>query len=147
MLFFRQVPWFSRLWVLQEVTLARAAILVWDDVFIDWKSLSDSVMHVTLERLELQNPVASHIKEAIAAALGPYTQPVLTFKGFNEHGVGPLLRASRDFNVGVDEDRVYALHGMLGTLGFDLPPPDYSLPIHETFRAQFAGILRSGRVM
>lgn len=47
-----RLPWFSRVWVIQEIVFAKSAVILWGSERISWESLVRFVEGVTLHRLQ-----------------------------------------------------------------------------------------------
>jgi hypothetical protein len=109
--------WFLRMWVLQEIVLAKTATFIWGPFWLDWKIIesaisiikSDSALYAKLESRELQNAVfMSHLRKVRLNAMKS-THPFLH-----------LLDLARSFDVTEAEDKVY------GLLGFPISLPSSS---------------------
>jgi hypothetical protein len=109
--FLRQ-PWFSRLWVIQEASLAKRATVFWHDSDIDFESIIDA--------LDRWNKYNYHLPPLVGLAN-------ITTIGFSRQLLrkgkplpfAPTMYGIRNFSCFDPRDRVYGLLGMhsIGTLG------------------------------
>jgi hypothetical protein len=130
-------PWFWRIWCLQEIALARSAMVHWGECAVDWT-------HVGL--------AAARLRTSWKEVLGLYElagvyNAYLMYR-LNEHGgyglepvrcgFGRLLAFTRGFGCGDDRDRVYGLLG-IPTSDTDVQKgevfvtPDYSKSTNEVY--------------
>jgi hypothetical protein len=97
---FLQQRWFFRIWVLQEVVMARSATVFWQSVPIDWEKL-------TVEPFEASDISRPHILDQTCRL-----PPVLRLGGRLKFGKGnlcELLLATVDCEATDPRDKVYAL--------------------------------------
>ncbi|KAF2797936.1 HET-domain-containing protein [Melanomma pulvis-pyrius CBS 109.77] len=112
--------WFLRMWVLQEIVLARCATFLWGDASLSWDVLgaaidvirADPHLHATLESRQLQNAFFMHHLYGVRA-------------GGLDRGVGfpflHLLDLARSFDVTEPKDKVYGLLGFPTKIGQGVP--------------------------
>lgn len=127
--------WFLRMWVLQEIVLARQARFVWGSASLDWDIFSaavhairaDARLHANLECRHLQNAfLMDHLRSEQMAGHGRRNYPFLH-----------LLDVARSLEVTDPRDKVYGLLGFptrdasLETGLFIVP--DYSLSTAEVY--------------
>jgi hypothetical protein len=109
--------WFLRMWVLQEIALARAAIVIWGPFQLDWNIMESAIsiiksepkLHADLESRALQNAVFMSYMRKIRLYAMESVNPFLH-----------LLDLTRPFDVTEAKDKVY------GLLGFPISPPSSS---------------------
>lgn len=108
---FLSLPWFSRIWVLQEVTMAREAVIVVGPTVLDWGYLSIATIH------------ASGLRPTDAAGQVP---AVLRISKGDEKPLQDLLSliaTARSCQSSDPRDRIYALLGLVHERsGIDLAP-------------------------
>ncbi|KAK4146693.1 heterokaryon incompatibility protein-domain-containing protein [Dichotomopilus funicola] len=122
--------WFRRMWILQEVGVARSVVVMCGSVQIDGQAFCEGVAELGLE-VDLQtvvNPVVQLIRDALYR---PKYEP-------GSRGVfsmGELLDMYRSCRATLQHDKIYALLG-LSAEGLDAPAlqPEYTVPWHEVFR-------------
>jgi len=125
-------PWFKRLWVIQEVTLSRAAELYWGYGSIDFILIGRATTHV------LDHYYESFVQYAAFSGLDNcdimfniWTKQLGNFSFFD------TLQFTRDFKASEPKDKIF---GMLGLTTSDSNPdgmlfmePDYSLDTVEVY--------------
>ncbi|KAF2266666.1 HET-domain-containing protein [Lojkania enalia] len=101
--------WFLRMWVIQEIALARRATVIWGASELDWEVIASAVdairslpyLHTMFESRQFQNAYfMRHLRSLLNSDL-KYTHPFLH-----------LLDWSRSFDVTCAEDKVYGLLGL-----------------------------------
>lgn len=136
-------PWFTRLWVLQEIVLAQDALFVWGECSISWDYVgaaidmiykTDLIRHL-LQTRSLQNAFLMwHLslicRNARAATVDQQS---------HQSGLFPflhLLDTARGFEVTNPRDKIYGLLGF-PTLCDDLCPdaiiPNYALSVAQVY--------------
>lgn len=104
--------WWLRMWVLQEIVLARSATVIWGCAEVDWSVISEAIdlirqddyLYILLESRALQN---GHVMNSLVKVLG----------NRKEGGRGPrpsflqLLDVARSFDVTLAKDKIYGLLG------------------------------------
>lgn len=113
--------WFSRLWVMQEVALARSAIVLWDDCEISWEwiGLAAAIIRSNYDAIcavMQDNPYIAVTNRIHMGLINAY----LMFRlSKSQHYIAPLeftfyelLKYTRQFGCQDDRDRVYGLLGL-----------------------------------
>ena len=146
------LPWFTRVWIVQEVVLSRASITVWCGFHhIPWIALSVLITFCCKRLL----PAYGGPREKITAYSGQTDTPsILIFitewhQELRKQELPPhdsrgdsigtrwlklLNLAGNNFKATDPRDTIYGLLGLLGP--GELPPemqPDYGLPVSEVF--------------
>ncbi|KAI9686726.1 MAG: hypothetical protein M1822_002785 [Bathelium mastoideum] len=136
-----QSPWWFRIWVVQEVILARSAIVKRGSLHISWNQLARAAAKV--ERCK-----SGCCANLFETAPSQQTQPLLKFsrmmydfeeiRGYLETGqevsLQPLLWRFRSRGASDDRDKVYALLGLVNTWGSSTKlAADYTLPTAEVY--------------
>lgn len=146
--FIRHIPWFKRVWVIQEVVLSKSAILVYDNSTLSLKAILEARARL-VGMAELSEPRV----KAVARAL---------FDAFAVHGLGKdLLDKSRHSNNPNDvalstflaearfsratdcKDKILALYGLLLEAGVNLPAVAYRNSVASIYRDAAIAIIRS----
>jgi len=130
-------PWFSRVWTIQEVALAREALVICGDATIPWDafvlgvhSIMDAEQRVTGNTLgltSLSGAMHAHMYTANAFSQ-KQANPQTPTAGLTLLFSSVLSRKCMD-----PKDHVFGLHAVLNRLGAGLPDPDYSKPLHRVF--------------
>jgi hypothetical protein len=130
-------PWFTRVWILQEIALAKTASIIYGDVMIPW----DRIVQVleSLRRLKAN----ANIRKVSAAARGQCVHRcrMQTISANHQENEEPaishlegLLWHTQYFVVTDPRDRLYGLLGMVkGLRDEKLLEIDYSKPVAEVF--------------
>lgn len=134
------LPWFYRLWTVQEVTVAKEVMLVYGNSFVAWEGFEWMVGFLS-------------IREAILF-IGPTNQTTLPRREdcytklkmllFDANGVKlseppsePLttvLKVTRTKNASEPRDKVYAVYGIFRFLGIHaIPEVDYSSSVDTIY--------------
>jgi hypothetical protein len=65
---FFERTWFRRVWILQEVALAREAVVLWDEHIISWETVSNCVTFLSLTNMALGLAELSRTSESVGQA-------------------------------------------------------------------------------
>ncbi|KAF2656777.1 hypothetical protein K491DRAFT_715009 [Lophiostoma macrostomum CBS 122681] len=125
--------WFTRMWVLQEIALARNAVITWGGAEIDWQILGRAVEHIRdspllngrMDSRGLQNAFIMYNLGKLQQGEQKGTQPFLH-----------LLDLSRSFDVTESKDKIFGLLGFsaIGLIPgksspwFEIPKYNRSVP-------------------
>ncbi|KAK7918072.1 hypothetical protein PG985_009946 [Apiospora marii] len=131
-LYLTERPWFRRIWIIQEVTVAKAATVV-----CGRRSVSTSIFSLIPTILNIQlSSYASAVVEAMPGLLRP--QPAS-----QDRRLGTLLRKFRFNESSLPHDRIYALLGLTSNaLDF---PIEYEIPFAHLV-LKVAAFLATGSV-
>jgi hypothetical protein len=129
------LEWFQRLWIWQEIHLARQAILVWGNSSMSWWHFRDAIACLQGNtKLELPNALSTpHFFETLRRIDELVTRP-------NTQSVLTLLQRSRTSLCEIPKDRIYAMMNIPSPTFHPNTTrirPDYSKSGLETYR-QFA---------
>jgi hypothetical protein len=139
-------PWWYRLWVVQEVTLARDARAHVGAQWIDFRVLLKGILAVYGLRAERDPPRAlpwymrqlalKFAAPMMAVAVGAGASPALC-------RISDVVHAVRGSMASVPHDRVYAILGLLPPeLGVE---PDYTKPLAQVYEEFFMAVVRYER--
>ncbi|KAK4665478.1 hypothetical protein QC763_402140 [Podospora pseudopauciseta] len=130
--------WFRRMWILQEVGVARSVVVMCGSVQIDGHAFCQGLAGMDhLLPVDL-HPIIHPVVQLIRGA--PY-RPKYQLHSRGVFSMGELLDMYRSCRATLQHDKIYALLG-LSLDGLDAPAlqPDYSLPWHEVFQRATAHI-------
>ncbi|RDL33943.1 uncharacterized protein BP5553_08311 [Venustampulla echinocandica] len=134
-------PWFSRLWIVQEVALATKAVLCSGKLELDWMTFETAM---TLLRESLDTVAGSSILEAVAfSQVWSIIEVKGDYRALNSGHVtygsvyaqlGIFMQRLRQQDCKDDRDRVYALLGLQTPLFLSLHfKPDYTVTSFEVY--------------
>lgn len=116
-------PWFTRLWVVQEVRLASEAVLGCGSRTIQWSTLKKALWCVHAKNMS--PPIASETSHRLLTIGDVFNQSLV----FSLHH---LVRFTENLQCADPRDRVYSLLAICeDSLGIE---PDYSLTVAEVYR-------------
>lgn len=125
---FKNIPWFTRLWTVQEVAMAGEALLVLGEDTLPFSAVAR--LYIELQRLSPYDSAVANIGGSLFSVLGPHFKMAQQLWIF-EQGLTPLFSFS-DFTglkVSDPRDKVFAVQGLLSALGVTLPDADYTKPL------------------
>jgi hypothetical protein len=140
-------PWFCRMWVLQEVTLARQLTLMFGQRSMDWDVFSDFLLAVHVEDLVFQLQTSIPLVAATRRGID-MAQRMLEFR---EQGANNLVLSEVLLNVSALQatkahDKIYGVLGLFEHLKDDiLLRPQYELPVHEVYQRAMLHALQSSQ--
>ncbi|KAF2165767.1 hypothetical protein M409DRAFT_24053 [Zasmidium cellare ATCC 36951] len=164
---FFSLPWFSRVWIIQEILLAKRARLYWGEVSIPWPvaSLAAQWLLYGVNGIAAVgdpnfNKAVTRVMDAVLHASTLYVMGADVLRmlfdslGALEHNLATLLNWSSLFNTTEPRDNIYALLGLLyprdrEELQQEFPAlrPDYSLDLVTVYtQATRAVILTTGSI-
>lgn len=117
-------PWFTRAWVIQEITMARSATVICGEDIIPWQYLVVVISFLNRRFITI----------IIALDLGPahpLKELYLFYRSTTEKPLIKLLASTRRSMSGNPCDKVYALLGLATDSSLT---PDYRLPVTEVFK-------------
>ena len=119
-------PWFSRIWVIQEVTVARGALVLCGSSHCQWSHLTTTARYIE-----------DHFLTAITR-VDP--QRAIKFADLSQrfyegppHLLLNLLSQTRDSYSTDDRDKVFALLGIAGDAEYSLLKPNYKKPLVDVY--------------
>ncbi|KAF2237194.1 HET-domain-containing protein [Viridothelium virens] len=146
----RQVPWFKRLWVVQEIVLCKAATLVYGrfeaslDAIIKAKMILGNMERMgkaSAERASqsLWNAFATHHQGSHLLGLSR------SYKRLDESILCHFIAETRFSGTSDNRDKILALHSLLTAYGVPLPEPDYSKSAATIYRETTMTIMQTYR--
>ena len=122
--------WFQRLWVVQEVVMAKTCLILCGGMILPWDVL-ETVM-VDLRIRELWDSIAYHDVHSNALQM---FDSVVELKLDVQQPIDPpyLLNIARSFSVTKIQDRLFALVGLFDQIGYgsSWKLPEYDTPWNE----------------
>ncbi|KAJ4329094.1 hypothetical protein N0V84_000453 [Fusarium piperis] len=113
--------YFSRMWIIQEVLLAKSVALHWGTATSPWRTLSEG----HLEELK---------KYGIDSCIPEWMRIRATTKNFrNSETLGELLFSAMGSTASNDRDKVYGIYGLLFDAEEEGLTVDYSLSVKQVF--------------
>lgn len=144
--------WFSRLWVVQEVTLAQRAIMCCGNNEMDWKVFASSILVLVaaMERTHMFVEDGKTFLFAWTIVRNRAKYRLLSSDGIilrsSHTGFAMLVSAFRAHGCSVDHDRIYALLGLRSSDYVVDVKPDYSQSVTKLY-TDFAILhLRKGEI-
>lgn len=150
------VPYFSRIWVLQELIFSKKITCLWGRTDFDWKVFNSVTQYLPLRQSLALNTAFKRIPAASvwntsalaevnrrtkqttdpkAEALERFTSFAELIESFTHHpnqGMLQLLHATRSFNATDDRDKIFALLNIACDKKL-YPPADYRLSMKEVY--------------
>lgn len=140
---FYQLEYFQRIWVIQEVTQAASALLMWGQHETRWDIVGPGTSFIRNNRYAYQSLSEDEIKGLVHA----YMMYRLPYPDFQPITFFDLLRLTSQFLATDDRDKIF---GILGLPNQDSDPiqgqpfiePDYTLSRNELYEKVAVKILR-----
>ncbi|KAB8277230.1 heterokaryon incompatibility protein-domain-containing protein [Aspergillus minisclerotigenes] len=124
-----QRDWFSRIWVLQEVGVARCVYIMCGSVYINGHIFCEG-----LTRLRLSSDLWSRISPVAYLIHGALYRPKYQLGSRGSISIGELIGMYQYHNATKQHDKVYALLGLSADPTTAALEPKYSLPWKEVFK-------------
>ncbi|KAH7067128.1 heterokaryon incompatibility protein-domain-containing protein [Paraphoma chrysanthemicola] len=128
-------PWWTRVWVLQELRLARVASILWGPEEIDWSHIQHTSKHLgcivfpryptgvsPLQFTLVNFFVSGHAGEIVRTE---------TVDRHNDYSIITLLRGGTKLSCSDDRDRIYGILGVTDERGQIVP--DYTKTVSEVY--------------
>lgn len=118
---FLSLPWFSRIWILQEVAMARQAVIFVGSTTLDWRYLTMwSIIKLGLQPINL----AGHLPAALTLS----TMDAKPLKDLTS-----LISMARSCLSSDPRDRIYGLLGLVDAKAGIRLYPDYTKTVQEVY--------------
>ncbi|KAE8132729.1 heterokaryon incompatibility protein-domain-containing protein [Aspergillus pseudotamarii] len=124
-----QRDWFSRIWVLQEVGVARCIYIMCGSVYI-----SGHIFCEGLSRLRLTSDLLSRVGPVAYLIKGALYRPEYELDSRGSIVIGELIGMYHHHNATKQHDKLYALLGLCADPMTDALEPNYNLPWKEVFK-------------
>ncbi|KAK4210129.1 heterokaryon incompatibility protein-domain-containing protein [Rhypophila decipiens] len=141
------IPWFTRLWTVQEVAMAREALFVLGEDTLSFNAVGS--LYRELERLRPYDSAVEAVYESLLGVLGPYLEISRELWLHKQPGRSGLFSFNLflDFKANDPKDKIFAVQGLASALGTTLPDADYSKPISTIYLdAYMALIMHQGQI-
>ncbi|RYC58489.1 hypothetical protein CHU98_g7710 [Xylaria longipes] len=135
---FLHIPWFKRLWVVQEIALSNQGQLFFGktgfrmDNLLQARAIIKDMAKSNFRAFEvfasLNNGFCIHGRAEACVARRPTVD------------AAELMEEARYCSTTLVQDKVYAMYGIFNALNLKLPFPDYSKPTAQIFRETTIGI-------
>ncbi|RSL38283.1 hypothetical protein CEP53_014998 [Fusarium sp. AF-6] len=123
--------YFSRMWVIQEVLLAKSAQLYWGTATVRWKALSEGHLE-EFKKAGIDDDIPDWIRiQAINKNLR------------NSEAFGELLFSAMGSNASNDRDKVYGIYGLLFDAEVEGLTVDYGLSVKSVFTNMAVHLIRN----
>ena len=121
-----QRPYFERVWILQEIEVARKVDVILGDKIVDWKDLSRTVFYLeTNKKIHLGSRYSGRPPKVIFYRDTSTVDKPKTLLQF--------LSDTRHCKASDPRDKIYAVLGMTPEAGEQALTPDYNLSTRDTF--------------
>jgi hypothetical protein len=130
-----QRPWWSRVWTVQELAVAKTAVVGCGQKWIPWSDFTNAAFHISMRAWDVGpeymvvGPNGSPLSHLVVMLEGARSRP--TGRIYNT--LPELLQATRDRRAKDPRDRVYALLGLVQSEKLRLLKPDYSKSVREVY--------------
>ncbi|KAE8379051.1 HET-domain-containing protein [Aspergillus bertholletiae] len=121
--------WFSRIWVLQEVGVARCISIMCGSVYINGHIFCEG-----LSRLRLSSDFLSRIGPVAYLINGALYRPKHEVGSYGSLSIGELIGMYQNHDATKQHDKVYALLGLSADLTTTVLEPNYNLTWKEVFK-------------
>jgi hypothetical protein len=147
---FLGIPWFHRLWVVQEVALSNNATLFCGQHAVSFRKLLQAIQ--VLQKYKYTDSLVEML---------PWFSTHLIFLGHFDYGslgryepqleekvmLTELMESARYKQATEPHDKVYAMYGLLQARAVPLAPPDYSQPVSTAFCDLTRSIIESSKAL
>jgi hypothetical protein len=134
------LPYFERIWIIQEVPAARSATFLWGDVEIAWCTIARACVFA----LPDSSCVSDGLNSNEARVRLPATQINTLFLPYDRsYSWEDFLYSTSTFKSTDPRDRFFALSGLVSDGSAVVV--DYSKPTNEIFAQAVTGIIRSSQ--
>ncbi|CAI6331468.1 unnamed protein product [Periconia digitata] len=122
------MPWFSRVWVLQEIANSKKALLVWGTESVDWKVLSTTAIRIYSDTASYRSrfPAWRQFRLPPTLLLAD-SDP----RPFND--LYTLIHFAKNTHASDPRDKVFALLGLLKPTVRHGIVPDYNKSVEEVY--------------
>ncbi|KAM7205995.1 Heterokaryon incompatibility protein (HET) domain containing protein [Rhypophila sp. PSN 637] len=135
------IPWFTRLWTVQEVAMAREALFVLGEHTLSFNAVGS--LYQELDRLRPYDSAVEAVYQSLLGVLGPYFEMSRQLWLHKQPGRKGLF----SFNcfLGLEatdpKDNIFAVQGLASALGTTLPDADYSKPLSAIYLDAYRALI------
>jgi hypothetical protein len=136
-------PYFKRVWVYQEVVLARELHIVFGGVCMKWETILRVVNIVRHPNLEVfLRPSNREDRDAILGVVNAAAMLASRNRAPQVYDLNEILESSVPMQATKPHDKVYAIFGMIDRNHHKDPiAPRYDLPVEEVYRSTMIHVL------
>ncbi|KAM7215762.1 Heterokaryon incompatibility protein (HET) domain containing protein [Rhypophila decipiens] len=141
------IPWFTRLWTVQEVAMAREALFVLREDTLSFNAVGS--LYRELERLRPYDSAVEAVYQSLLGVLGRYLEMSRELLLHKQPGCSGLFSFNLflGFKANDPKDKIFAVQGLASALGTTLPDADYSKPISTIYLDAYrALIMHQGQI-
>ena len=153
--FYRQ-PWFTRVWIIQEVAVSASALIMYGKEEISWQKLGSASAIVLAKALQndpgSESGYEQHFYNSVSNAALIWGWSSANVMRNEEKTLTGLLDAARNFVATDLRDKIYALLGLVNmTLQSETRgnspsiAPDYTISYHQVYRSVVAKVIRESK--
>lgn len=133
--------WWNRIWIVQEIVLAKEALILCGSASLTWTQLEYSLHHTSLLLDELKTQVQDSGEHALIRDRIRKIKRVTALRQRKES----LNAVDVLDNVGSNDctdkrDKIYGLLGIIPDADLVCPEPNYALPVEEVHRRAFGAM-------
>jgi len=137
-----QSPWWSRIWVIQELVLAPQASIFYGHLTAPWSMVANAAENYERHRSTCCRNILAFLPRPEVDTIAHFSRTVLDFDQVRHHwnqdsqsNLLQLLWQFRSRKSTHPIDKVYALLGLANSWGRRRPiVPDYTLTLHQVYR-------------
>ncbi len=129
--FISRTPWFSRLWVVQEIGLSRHAVFVWEHISFGCSDLLQALVRAP-DSLPARDDTATRIFGFITIITDVYLGARRTASPLDT-GFRIWFTQVIQLLASKPHDKAFALYGLLKEAGVELCKPNYDTPLDEVY--------------
>lgn len=145
-----RLPWFTRIWVIQEVALGRRPVFVLGDRAVSWNSMASVALTFYKENLlmmlayEFSRPVLQLADPHGVKLLMQMNTARATCQSKERTDFQDLLLHYHHFDATKPQDHIYALLGLASPATRKLLLPDYTLDLGDVYQETAVKLLQQG---
>ena len=135
-------PWWSRMWVIQEVIRAKAIDMICGDIHLPWEAVLTTLVQISHAQMDGRIDISLADPQALT-----YFGLMITFLGPRSEREGPnlkfLLQASCGREASDPRDYVYALLGAIVDPQHEPFEPDYTQSVSWAYQKATVSVCKS----
>ena len=141
-------PWFSRVWIIQEVILSPTVVVMFGSYQITWKEVTESLhaySSLGLGLFPVTRPQDATIKENFINSAMSLSGLAIASHNSQYRSLIKLLRSFRKCHSSDPRDKVYALLGLANDQGVhQMVPVDYAKSVEAVYLECAKFLIRNG---
>lgn len=145
-----EMPWWSRIWVVQETVVASQAIVYWNNISMPWDVFSGASSRISKHSVELLGLSAAKTYgptlSSFCRKIGEIEGTRKSWSAVEPSSLLPLLRKFRNRGASDKRDKVFALLGLVKYWGGSEPlVPNYDHRLSVVYLETAKHLIRSYR--